>query len=556
MNPALLILLGLQLKGWVRYFFRNLRTVKGALLALVGLAVLLPWFLSLLFLPPKNVGLAPETIRIYGPPMLLLYCVFNVVFSSGEKAIYFSPAEINFLFSGPFTRRQILAYKILMTIMMGLPTTLFLAVMLRIHAASFLSAYVGLFLMFLFMSLLTMALNLIGVTIGASLYSRVRKLILAALLLLLAGVAGFVGLPRWSDLKPEELLKQLNDSTVWHLTTWPLSTFFEAFLAERIWPDLVYWAGLALLVNLVLLGIVFWLDANYLETTAAFSARTYARIQKLRSGNIWAGVESGGKVRFHPPMLPYWGGIGPILWQKLTVAIRGMSRLVILFVIFGVCLGAPMFGALSDNQGGAPLLTMAAGMTLWLTIMLTSLVPFDFRGDIDRMAVLKSLPISAWRLSLGQLLTPTLLVSCLQWFVLLAILTAGLAGVGAADLGERRFVAMLVLTGTLFVFPFNFLLFGLENLLFLLFPARVMASQPGDFQAVGRNVLFVFAKLISLVVVVGIAAATGVVIYWVSRNPWVSLAGAWMVLTISAALTVPLVALAFTWFDVGRDTPP
>jgi len=29
-----------------------------------------------------------------------------------------------------------------------------------------------------------------------------------------------------------------------------------------------------------------------------------------------------------------------------------------------------------------------------------------------------------------------------------------------------------------------------------------------------------------------------------------------MVLTCSAALTVPLVAFAFTRFDVGRDTPP
>ncbi len=174
MTPALWLLLGLQLKGWLRYFFRNLRTVKGALLALLGLGVFLPWILTLLLAPAQGVRMEPKTIRDYGPPILLLYCVVNVLFSTGERSIYFSPAEVNLLFPGPFTRRQILAYKIVTSIMMGLPTTLIMAVFFRIHAASFLSACVGLFFMLMFMTLLTMALNLIAITLGASFYSRVR----------------------------------------------------------------------------------------------------------------------------------------------------------------------------------------------------------------------------------------------------------------------------------------------------------------------------------------------------------------------------------------------
>ena len=46
MNAALWLLIGLQVRGWLRYLLRSLRTLKGALLALVGLAVFVPWLLA------------------------------------------------------------------------------------------------------------------------------------------------------------------------------------------------------------------------------------------------------------------------------------------------------------------------------------------------------------------------------------------------------------------------------------------------------------------------------------------------------------------------------
>ncbi len=553
MNPALWTLMALQLNGWARYFFRSLTTFKGALLFLVGVAILIPWLLSMLLL--RNPGVDVETVRAVGLVLLLFFPVSNVVFASGERGIYFSPAEINFLFSGPFTRREILAYKVLTTILLGLPTALFLTLMLRIHAPSLLAVYVGVFLGFLFVSLLQLALNLIIVTIGAGLYSRLRKLLLGVVVLVVVGLVYSEGLLQPELFQSGEVLERLNSSPIWQTITWPLRPFIETFLATRVWPDLVFWASLASLVDLALLGVVFWLDANYLETSAVASARTYARIQKLRSGNVWAG-EEGVTTRLRVPPLPYWGGIGPILWRQLTVALRGLGRLAVLFVLFGVLLGVPLFGMLHDSRAGSSLLLVAAIPTLWFTIILTTLIPFDFRGDVDRMAILKTLPISAWRLTVGQMLTPTLLVSSFHWLALGAILVVGLTGSGLAAQAYQRSLIQSCLTAAVFVLPFNFLLFGLENLLFLLFPSRVLANQPGDFQAVGRNVLFVMAKFFGLALAVGVAAAVGGVLFFIKREEWLGLAGAWMVLTFEAALMVPLVAAAFTWFDVGRDTPP
>src|SRR5206468_839101 len=96
----------------------------------------------------------------------------------------FSPAEVNFLFTGPFTRRQLLGYKILSAFFVSLPAALFLALMVQIHARWFLAAFVGLVLAFQLMHWFALVLNLVAVTTGAHAYSRGRKIALGVLLVL------------------------------------------------------------------------------------------------------------------------------------------------------------------------------------------------------------------------------------------------------------------------------------------------------------------------------------------------------------------------------------
>jgi hypothetical protein len=158
--------------------------------------------------------------------------------------------------------------------------------------------------------------------------------------------------------------------------------------------------------------------------------------------------------------------------------------------------------------------------------------------------VLKTLPLPAWRLAVGQLLTPVLLFTLMQCAVLAAV---------AANSPRQPEV---VLACAAYTAPFNFLLFALENLLFLLFPTRLAAATPGDFQTMGRNVLFLLGKVLVLAVVATAALAVGAVAALVSGAAWVGVAAAWPVVALSGAALVPLVALAFQGFDVGRDTPP
>ena len=130
MHRALWLLLGLQMRGWLRYLGKNLQTIRGALLAMVGLGVFVPWLLSALF-APTSTGIETTQLGRFGPAILLLYCVANVLFSSHERAVHFSPAEVQFLFTGPFTRRQILAYKVSLTLIASVPLSLLMSAVIR-----------------------------------------------------------------------------------------------------------------------------------------------------------------------------------------------------------------------------------------------------------------------------------------------------------------------------------------------------------------------------------------------------------------------------------------
>ena len=546
MSGALWLLIGLQLRGWLRYLLGRLLTLKGALLATLGGTFFVLWAASVCFAQaatPRS-GLEPLYVQRAGPGVLLVYCVLNVLLS-GERGVYFSPAEVNFLFPAPFGRRSLLGYKVVFNVLIGLPSSLVLSAISYGVSTSFLRAFVGMTLIVLFMQLFTMAVNLIAVSAGARLYSRGRKLLLVAVLALAALIVWRVeGDPRRWDFRA---LLRVEHTVEWQVVTLPLTWFFKTFTAETLWPDLVKYAALGLLVNGALLGVVFALDAHYMEASAVASAKIYARLQRVRSGA--GGAAPAGKVRFTLPMLPSLGGVGTLCWRQLTTTARMPGRLLVvaLLIFLPILIAAQALNRAQES--GAVTALMAGWMVLGAAIFLTALTPFDFRGDVDRIALLKTLPIPPWRLALGQVLAPVIVVTLVQWLVLLALyfLTAG-----APPRRGPQPATVLLLIG-LFAPPLNGLLFSLENLLFLLFPTRVLANNPADFQAIGRNVLFALAKL---VVLGGVCLFAGMVGWMVGVFfPVLGLVMAWLTIALFTAPLFPLIGWAFTIFDVGRDTP-
>ncbi len=150
---------------------------------------------------------------------------------------------------------------------------------------------------------------------------------------------------------------------------------------------------------------------------------------------------------------------------------------------------------------------------------------------------------------------PALVLSVLQWVVLAAL--TGVAVIRASVLDATFWVTLQwLLVGAAVVVPFNLLLIGLENVLFLLFPSRLLANTPGDFQAMGRGVLVMVAKILLLGIVGGVAFLAGFIVYGLSgESILLAVAAGWIVLADGAAVLVPVAGLVFMRIDISRDKP-
>ena len=140
MDRALWMLLGLQAKSLLRRFSRGAKTVKGALFLTIGLAVFALWLFPALL--SANIGPRsdPASVRAVAPVALLVACLLTVLTAGGERAIVFTPAEVDFLFPGPFTRRQILLYRILKSSAGAAFSAMILSVVFLRHASNWLAA--------------------------------------------------------------------------------------------------------------------------------------------------------------------------------------------------------------------------------------------------------------------------------------------------------------------------------------------------------------------------------------------------------------------------------
>ncbi len=554
MSSALALLLRLRIRAWLRRMIRNAASPRGVLALAFGLlffALIVGknFALRISATEPVFKGEGLEQLRRNSPLLLLVYCLVTVLLSSGEEAISFSPAEVQFLFPAPFTRRQLLAYKLLGTALLCVVYGLLMTGFFLAYVPNPLAAWLGLVLTLWFVQFFSTTVALVLQTLGARATTRSRKIILVGLAVMLTLTVGWLGRDALAEGPARALDRLTAQPAVWYGLA-PLRWFVEATTAEQLWPEFADRALRCLAIDAGLLLVVFLLDARYLEAAATASDREYERLQRVRSGGALAGAGSNGKARFSLPALPDLGGVGILVWRQLTTAARSLRPLLILLGCFIVILVGPRLAIAGDD---AEMVQTGLGLTIGVLTMsfgiLTTMLTFDFRGDVDRIEVLKTLPISPYRIVIGQLLGPALLLSAVQ--VLLTLL-------GQIVWGS---VAELLIVVVLFALPLNFLSFGLDNLLFLWFPERFAPSGPGDFQMMGRQMIKLVAKFVALsllLVPISIAALAAFALgyhFFGDGIPAVVVVS-WLGVTAAAAVVVLPVAAAFRRFDVARDTPP
>src|SRR5947207_5965067 len=112
MHRALFTLIRLQGKAVVRRSFRGAKTPRGAIFLTLGLGVFLLWLGSSVLNTVVAGKQDPQQVRTFFPLAMLAICLLNLATTAGERAIAFTPPEVDYLFPGPFTRRELLLYKL------------------------------------------------------------------------------------------------------------------------------------------------------------------------------------------------------------------------------------------------------------------------------------------------------------------------------------------------------------------------------------------------------------------------------------------------------------
>lgn len=550
MPPALRHLVRLQLRGVVRSALQRARTPRGALFFAFGVVVFIAWLtpavLSAQMAKPK-----PEHVRNVMPLILLGIALLTTFTSAGEKAIAFTGGESDFLFPGPFSRRQLLLYKLFKGTAVAAITALLLSIAIYRNSTYWIACYIGCFMSLMFIQLGSTAALLVGQRLGSAMRTRGRLIAMVAVAaLLLITLRTAVGAYGWQLLlvDPQAVVQKFARTPSGQVLLAPFTVLTEIITAERLWPTVPLWSLLALAMNAALMGVIIRLDHLFLEAASGASDRRYERIRRMRSGGAMAVVASA-TARRSLPIYPRWGGAGAIAWRQTTHAFRASRSLLVVLLIIAIALGPLIIASARANNPNSVLIPVFAAMA-WISVLLTSVLRFDFRGDLDAIETLKAMPLSPTAVSLGQVLTPTVLLTLIQWVVL----AATLALTANFPTGPAARPALLV--AAVVILPFNALMIVAENLIFLMAPTRPAAAGPGDFSMLGRQIFTLAIRAVCVGTAAGIAAVVAVLIFVFAGNSIVAatLAGT-VILWAEVAAVVPLLGYAYRRFDPSVHMP-
>lgn len=539
MNPALRYLLLHRPLGALRRFRRRVATPRGAILTL-GLVMLL----GLIFGSPllANVPSTGEDaaagvsrhaeILLFAPPALLFIALIGI----RAGAFYFKPAEIQFLLPAPVPRRQLLVYNIASRLQIAFLSAIWISVFTLRHASTWVGGFVAVFALLSFNQLTA---QLGGIWVAAS---RSRANVspirwshwLGAAIFVLGAVA--YTLP---PLPPEfgEAARVLAAHPFIRAVSWLTRPFVELFLSDS--PlQMALWGGATALILLIEMALMLRLDGAYLEGLTNNSDSLPSKQRRMQRGS------DVGRLGIRIPILsfPSLRGAGPIAWRQCQELVRNPASLLrgglgLLAVIPIVIFRA----SASEAEEGLEMFSVMATL-LMIPMMIDGA---DFRRDLDRIPVLKSLPLRTADVALGQILPTAMLLSF--WMLVGGLLIFG--GFGQLTLPVVYLLAVLIP-------PIALMIAAVDNWLFLLMPYRIRTRDPGESTFVGRLTIVMTVKMIVLIFSLGLGF-NAVVFIWKHVAESVVLAGfgASVMLFLCCIPAVGAVARAFRKFDVA-DGPP
>ncbi len=229
-----------------------------------------------------------------------------------------------------------------------------------------------------------------------------------------------------------------------------------------------------------------------------------------------------------------------LVWRQALSVRRHSGTIVFSFLLPTLLCLSPLMTGREGNQWAF----VVGGIAMCTMLLAPPALRLDFRRDLKRMLLLRSLPLRPLDAVIGQLTLPVLITIAFQWTTL-AIAAAALSP------GWSQLVGWGGMLSALAVFTF-----AAENALFLAYPHHENAQGIG--MVVRANVMFLGKATL-------IAAAVGALLVWVTVCHAIfsesisvpvyvlgSVAGTWLI----AAAAVATTAWCWRRFDISADLPP
>ncbi|MDA8586880.1 putative ABC exporter domain-containing protein [Rhodobacteraceae bacterium] len=539
MDPALRQLLILRLRGGLRQRLLQLASLRGLLFSLAFGGII--WFLiasngssdtSFLGSATLDRQALSAQIMTFMPLSMLGLSLLTVLMTTGPT-FHFSPNEINFLFTGPFHRRDLILYKFCAYVAGVTLTSLFITLIAPPQTGSALSVFIATLLTLVFVQLNSAVIGMAGHAVEGSRLARLRWPATA----LLGAIGAATVLSAWTmpDRGIIDLLSEFRHSWIGTIVLIPYIVFAKLFVAPSL-SELALWALVAVVINAALLRAVIALDARTTDRSLAENARLSNRWERIKQGgSFWATERTEVRSIRRAPSV---GGLGPIAARQALNALRNSLKPIIVFVGLAACI-PPISLAL-----GAPVTDPQTLMIIYIFIafILPRNMVCDFRGDLSRMEIYKTLPIAPWRICAGQLVVQSLL----GYVIALTIIASALVF-------EDSVTTKAALVFAAFALPLTFLIYAIENTAHLLFPTKLVAMGRADFEFLGRSIVEFIAKTIFVFASMAASGAVGLVTFNMMGATLV-LPGvaSWLTLTLIGLLTLVALQYAFRRFAVAE----
>lgn len=537
MHSSLWLLLRLDFQGSLRSFGKVLRSWKrlGLLLLIVLLIGVMLYARSL---QPDQVGASRFGTGM--PFWAFIYLAASWLAASADRGLVMRPAEIHFLFGGPFRSREIITLHLIRLCIRSFFSAMVLSLVAAVYMPSFASGLIGLWLLLAVSLLVGMNVSLMARSIHGRVPQTVRRLLtIAVIIATLSMIAQSVDILRQQGQTPQisSIAATAPETSVGQYVMPALQWMFKPLSSSSFISECLPLLPVRLLIVAVLVLSVYLLGGDFSEASATRTDQAVARRQSaLRSGSATGTSSFARRIAIPLPNLRL-GGISAVAWWQVVHLNRILPRyMAFTVIVLGLLIVLPAMVDAQSMSGRAGIYWLT-GLSLYADFLLLLQLPVGFMGPASQRELLKTLPIPNWRIVIGQLMGPCVPIALIHSIT--ALLFAFLFPVPWPYL----VCTVLALIPAALVIVSNINLLGIWGII------QPRALQQRDVLAAGRAMVSVWLFAILLIPASIIATLCGALFEWLASSVLPEscgfILGCGIGCLLSASICISLIAWTF-----------